>query len=93
MSEPATLVEQADFKAPEKNPFTGLGGPLCDEPAEKPEGQPNAMWLGNRWWIPNEEWRTLEGVLADSKLDTSEEKAKERAWELEHDARKFGHIS
>ena len=68
-------------------------GPLRDEPEEKPEGHPEAVWLGNRWWIPNDTWRSLRGILADSKLNMSEERARERTWELEHDARKFGFVS
>lgn len=34
-------------------------------------------------------WELLEGILDDGK-DTSEERRRERDWELAHDERKFG---
>ncbi len=90
MSEPVKTLESTALGS---NPFTDLAGPIREAPAEKPEGHSDARWLGNRWWIPNENWRTLEGMLKDSGEDTSAEKARERAWELEHDDRKSGRIS
>ncbi len=45
-------------------------------------------------WVPNQDWRKLEGILSDHpEHDTSEMKAAERAFEEEHDARKFGRPS
>ena len=44
-------------------------------------------------WKPNDDWRKLEGLLAHSVVDTSEQAAAERAWELAHDERKFGSVS
>jgi hypothetical protein len=42
-------------------------------------------------WVPNDDWRRLEGILSDHPgHDSSEMKAGERAFEEEHDARKFG---
>jgi hypothetical protein len=42
-------------------------------------------------WEPNNDWRSARGMLRDHpEHDTSKMKAAERAWELEHDARKFG---
>jgi bifunctional DNA-binding transcriptional regulator/antitoxin component of YhaV-PrlF toxin-antitoxin module len=39
---------------------------------------------------PSEGWRSLRGVLSDHpEHDTSKARAEERAWELEHDERKF----
>jgi len=41
-------------------------------------------------WVPNDEWRKLEGILSDHpEHDTTEMKRREREFELEHDARKF----
>lgn len=40
---------------------------------------------------PKGDWRSLRGILSDySEHDTSKARAEERAWELEHDERKFG---
>jgi len=51
------------------------------EPRELPE------WK----WEPNEQWRAARGMLSDHpEHDTSKARAAERAWELEHDERKFG---
>ncbi len=42
-------------------------------------------------WVPNDEWKRGRGLLSDRPdHDTSEMKARERAFEEEHDARKFG---
>ena len=42
-------------------------------------------------WVPNEDWRSLQGILkGHPEHDTSEVRAEERAWELKHDERKFG---
>ncbi len=42
-------------------------------------------------WVPNDEWKRGRGLLSDHpEHDTSEMKARERAFEEEHDARKFG---
>jgi hypothetical protein len=42
-------------------------------------------------WVPNEEWRKGRGILSDHpEHDTTEMKARNRAEEEEHDARKFG---
>ena len=42
-------------------------------------------------WVPNEDYKKLRGILRDcSEHDTTEMKIRERAWEEEHDARKFG---
>ena len=47
--------------------------------------------LPERTWVPNDEWRSLSGILHDHQdHDTTEMKRKDRAWEEEHDARKFG---
>ena len=49
------------------------------------------FWLGNRWYVPNDDWRSLEGILSGHpEHDTTKARAAERAWELEHDERKFG---
>jgi bifunctional DNA-binding transcriptional regulator/antitoxin component of YhaV-PrlF toxin-antitoxin module len=51
------------------------------EPKELPE------WK----WEPNAQWRSARGMLSDHpEHDTSKARAEERAWELEHDERKFG---
>ena len=56
--------------------------------------QAGARWLGNRWWIPNEASRSLEGLLSGHpEHDTTRVRAEERAWELEHDERKLGAVS
>jgi|SRR5271168_664798 len=40
---------------------------------------------------PKGDWRSLRGILSDHpEHDTSKARAEERAWELEHDERKFG---
>ncbi len=42
-------------------------------------------------WVPNDEWQKGEGLLSDHpEHDTSKMKADDKAWEEEHDARKFG---
>ncbi len=42
-------------------------------------------------WTPNDEWQKLRGILSDHpEHDTTKMKADERAWEQEHDERKFG---
>ena len=49
------------------------------------------IWLGNRWWTQNDDWRKLEGILeGHPEHDTSATRHAERVWELEHDERKFG---
>jgi hypothetical protein len=54
------------------------------EPKELPE------WK----WEPNDVWRPARGMLSDHpEHDTSKARAEERAWELEHDERKFGPFS
>ncbi len=54
------------------------------EPKERPE------WK----WTPNDDWRPLRGILSDHpEHGTSKARADERAWELEHDERKFGPFS
>jgi hypothetical protein len=56
-------------------------GLLDGKPRELPE------WK----WEPNDDWRAARGMLSDHpEHDTSKMKAAERAWEEEHDARKFG---
>jgi hypothetical protein len=40
--------------------------------------------------ISSDDWRSLEGILADDGIDTTEWKKQEREWELAHDERKFG---
>lgn len=41
--------------------------------------------------VPNEDWKSLRGILSDHpEHDTTRARAEERAWELEHDERKFG---
>jgi hypothetical protein len=45
-------------------------------------------------WEPNERWGSARGMLSDHpEHDTSRARAEERAWELEHDERKFGPFS
>jgi bifunctional DNA-binding transcriptional regulator/antitoxin component of YhaV-PrlF toxin-antitoxin module len=40
---------------------------------------------------PMGDWRSLRGILSDHpEHDTGKARAEERAWELEHDERKFG---
>ncbi len=47
--------------------------------------------LPERTWPPNEEWRSLRGILSGHpEHDTTKARAAERAWELEQDERKFG---
>jgi len=42
-------------------------------------------------WVPNEDWRKGRGILSDHpEHGTTEMKARNRAEEEEHDARKFG---
>ena|ERR1700722_5396006 len=42
-------------------------------------------------WEPNDQWRAARGMLSDHpEHDTSKARVEERAWELEHDERKFG---
>ena len=42
-------------------------------------------------WVPNDDWRSLQGILSGHPdHDTTKARAEERAWELEHDERKFG---
>lgn len=49
------------------------------------------IWLGNRWWVPNQGWRSLRGILdGHPDHDTSAQRKAEREWELAHDERKFG---
>ena len=56
------------------------------------EGHPVTPRELQEWkWVPNDDWRRGEGLLSDHpEHDTSKMKANERAWEEEHDARKFG---
>jgi len=56
------------------------------------EGHPVTPRELPEWnWAPNDEWRMLEGIFSDHPgHDTNEMKARERAFEEEHDARKFG---
>jgi hypothetical protein len=56
------------------------------------EGHPvNPRELPAWDWVPNDEWKRGRGLLSDHpEHDTSEMKARERAFEEEHDARKFG---
>jgi hypothetical protein len=59
------------------------------------DGQPGSPVvprpLPKRTWVPNDRWQRGRGMLSDHpEHDTSEMKARERAWEEEHDARKFG---
>jgi hypothetical protein len=45
-------------------------------------------------WVPNDEWQSLQGFLSDpADHDTTEMKARDKAFEEEHDARKFGRSS
>jgi hypothetical protein len=45
-------------------------------------------------WVPNDDYKKLRGILSGHpEHDTTEMKARERAWEEEHDARKFGRSS
>ena len=47
--------------------------------------------LPERTWTPNDDWRSLSGILADHpEHDTTEMKRRDREWEDEHDARKVG---
>ena len=42
-------------------------------------------------WVLNDNWQKLQGILSDHpEHDTTEMKARNRAEEEEHDARKFG---
>lgn len=62
---------------------------LLEVRAQVAEGDPES-WT-NRTWVPNDDWRSLQGILSDHpEHDTSKARAEERAWELEHDERKFG---
>jgi hypothetical protein len=51
-----------------------------------------SIWLGNRWWIDNDDWRSLRGILSDGP-DLNHARAEDRARELEHDERKFSPLS
>ena len=82
------LVEGARLRLVSASP-----GELRVEPDEKPpsvDGK-EPIWLGNRWWIPNDTWRTMQGMLSGHPdHDTSKVRHEERLWEAEHDERKFG---
>ncbi len=42
-------------------------------------------------WEPNDRWQSGQGLLSDHpEHETSSPRAAERAWEREHDERKFG---
>jgi bifunctional DNA-binding transcriptional regulator/antitoxin component of YhaV-PrlF toxin-antitoxin module len=64
------------------------GDQMVLEPAEtavEPKELPD--WK----WEPKDQWRSARGMLSDHpEHDTSKARAEERAWELEHDERKFG---
>jgi hypothetical protein len=61
-----------------------------DEKPEAVDGK-EPIWLGNRWWVPNDDWRKLQGILSDHpEHDTTAARHADRIWELEHDERKFG---
>ena len=82
------LVEGARLRVVSASP-----GKLRVEPADKPEpvNGEEPIWLGNRWWIPNDDWRAMQGMLSGHPdHDTSKARHEEREWELEHDERKFG---
>ena len=60
---------------------------------DKPEtiGGREPIWLEDRWYVPNDEWRSLRGILSGHpEHDTTAARKAEREWELEHDERKFG---
>jgi hypothetical protein len=68
-------------KADEVETIRQMLGLVSGKPRELPE------WK----WEPNEDWRSARGMLSDHpEHDTSKARAEERAWELEHDERKFG---
>jgi hypothetical protein len=47
--------------------------------------------FSNKPWVPNDNWRSLRGILSGHpEHDTSKVLHEERMWELEHDERKFG---
>ena len=42
-------------------------------------------------WVPNERYKKLRGILSGhSEISTTEIKRRDREWEQEHDAQKFG---
>lgn len=52
---------------------------------------PNDSFGALHGLVPNEDWKSLRGILSDHpEHDTTRARAEERAWELEHDERKFG---
>ena len=59
------------------------------------EGHPAQVRELPAWkWVPNDRYLKLRGILSDHpEHDTTEMKACERAWEEEHDRRKFGDAS
>jgi hypothetical protein len=74
-------AESRELPLSEVEKIRRMLGLLDGKPRELPE------WK----WDPNDDWRAARGMLSDhSEHDTSAMKAAERAWELEHDARKFG---
>ena len=56
------------------------------------EGHPVKVWeLPRLNWVPNERYMKLRGILSGhSEISTTEIKRRDREWEQEHDAQKFG---
>ncbi len=76
-----TKLTPAEFYASAKHQAIRKWLGLSSTPRELPP------WT----WVPNEEWRKGRGILSDHpEHDTTEMKARNRAEEEEHDARKFG---
>jgi len=79
--EDTSRLSAAEFYASAKHQGARRSLGLGPEPRTPPE------WT----WVPNEEWRKGRGLLSDHpEHDTTEMKARNRAEEEEHDARKFG---
>jgi hypothetical protein len=51
--------------------------------------RPRNVDVGEKRASPDD-WRSLQGILADDGVDTTEWKKQDREWELAHDERKFG---
>ncbi len=66
--------------------------PIGEKPPSVNGREP--FWLGNRWYVPNDDWRKMRGMLSGHPdHDTSKVRHEERVWEAEHDERKFGPFS
>jgi hypothetical protein len=79
--EDMSKLSAAEFYASAKHQAVRAWLGIPKEPRELPP------WT----WVPNDDWRKLEGILSDHpEHDTTEMKARNRAEEEEHDARKFG---